>query len=185
MRLAVLASGEGTNLQAILDDGLPVVLVVCNRVGAGCVRRAEAAGVPVVVSPHGAWASREAYDEELVRILRERDVDTVALAGFMRILGPALVREFPGRIVNIHPSLLPAFPGLHAIRQALEHGVRVTGVTVHLVDEGVDTGPILAQRAVGVRDDDDEDSLASRIHAVEHGLYPEVLRRLAPGGAGP
>lgn len=179
MRLAVLASGEGTNLQAMLDAGLAVAVVVCNRPGAGCIARADAAGVHVEVAPHKGWASREAYDAHLVERLGRYDVDTVALAGFMRILTPTFLKAFPGRVLNIHPSLLPAFPGLHAIRQALDHGVKVTGVTVHRVDEGVDTGPILAQEAVAVVDGDDEDSLAERIHAVEHRLYPRVLGRLA------
>ena len=178
MRLAVLASGEGTNLQAILDAGLPVAVVLTNKPGAGCVARAEAAGVAVEVAPHRGWPSRKAYDADLVERLRGHRVDTVALAGFMRILTPTFLQAFPGRVVNIHPSLLPSFPGLHAIRQALDHGVKVTGVTVHRVDEGVDTGPILAQAAVEVLDDDDEDSLARRIHAVEHRLYPQVLRAL-------
>ena len=180
MRLAVLASGEGTNLQAILDGDLSVAVVVTNRPSAGCIDRAERAGVPVEIAPHGGWPSRQAYDAELVRRLGRHQADTVALAGFMRILGPTFLGAFPGRVVNIHPSLLPSFPGLHAIRQALDHGVKVTGVTVHLVDDGVDTGPILAQAPVEILADDDEDSLAERIHAVEHRLYPQVLRTLGP-----
>lgn len=179
MRLAVLASGEGTNLQAILDDGLPVAVVLTNRPDAGCIARAERAGVPVEVVPHEGWPSRRDYDAEVVRRLTRHEVDTVALAGFMRILTPLFLRAFAGRVVNVHPSLLPAFPGLHAIRQALGHGVKVTGVTVHLVDEGVDTGPILAQAAVDVHEGDDEAALAARIHAVEHCLYPQVLRGMA------
>lgn len=176
MTLAVLASGEGTNLQAILDSGLPVEVAVTNRAGAGCIARAAKAGVQTEVAPHKGWPTREAYDADLVERLRRHAVDTVALAGFMRLLTPTFLQAFPGRVLNIHPSLLPSFPGLHAIRQALDHGVKVTGVTVHRVDEGVDTGPILAQAAVEVREGDDEDSLAERIHAVEHRLYPAVLR---------
>ncbi len=179
MTLAVLASGEGTNLQAIVDSGLAVAVVLTNRPGAGCIARAERAGVPVEIAPHKGWPSREAYDADLVERLRRHEVDTVALAGFMRILSPAFLQAFSGRVVNIHPSLLPSFPGLHAVRQALEHGVKVTGVTVHRVDDGIDTGPILAQAPVEIRPDDDEDSLAERIHAVEHRLYPQVLRSLA------
>lgn len=187
MRLAVLASGEGTNLQAILAAGLPVAVLLTDRPGAACVARAERAGVPVEEAPgpprDADPAARQAYDADLVRRLAAHDVDTVALAGFLRVLSPAFLAAFPGRVYNVHPSLLPAFPGLHAVRRALARGVRVTGVTVHRVDEGVDTGPIVAQEAVPVRPDDDEAALLRRLHAVEHRLYPEVLRAVAEGRA--
>jgi phosphoribosylglycinamide formyltransferase-1 len=185
--IGVLVSGSGTNLQAILDAarrgelGAEVRLVVSNRPGVAALERATAAGVPSLVLPHDAHPTREAYDEALALALREHGVTWVALAGFMRLVSPRLLGAFPGRVVNIHPSLLPAFPGLHAQRQALAYGARVSGCTVHFVDEGCDTGPIIAQAAVPVRPDDDEASLSARILAEEHRLYPAVLRALCEG----
>jgi phosphoribosylglycinamide formyltransferase-1 len=186
MNIAVLVSGSGTNLQAILDaqardqlGGGRVVLVLSNVVRARALARAQAAQVPTTVLPHETFATRGAFDAALVATLRQHQVELVALAGFMRLLTPAFLHAFPHRVVNIHPSLLPAFPGAHAQRQALAYGVRVSGCTVHFVDEGTDTGPILAQSAVPVRDDDDEAALSARILAEEHKLYPTVLRALA------
>jgi phosphoribosylglycinamide formyltransferase-1 len=179
--LGVLISGRGSNLQAILDairDGkldARVGVVVSNVADAPGLERARKAGVPTVVLSHKDFRSREEYDEALLERLRAHDVDLVCLAGFMRLLSPVLVRAFRGRILNVHPSLLPAFPGLHAQRQALEHGVKVTGATVHLVDEELDHGPILLQRAVPVLDDDDEESLSARILEQEHRIYPEAI----------
>lgn len=188
MNVAVLVSGSGTNLQAILDagrrgelGGARVVVVVSNVAGVRALERAQAAGVATEVLPHKQFASRQAFDEALVALLRRHQVELVALAGFMRIVTPTLLQAFPQRVVNIHPSLLPAFPGVHAQQQALDYGVRVTGCTVHLVDEGCDTGPILMQAAVPVLDGDDVAALTARILVEEHKLYPAALRALADG----
>ena len=187
LRVGVLASGRGSNLQAILDaTRLPefparVVVVIADRERAMALERAAAAGVPGVFLDPKAYGDREAYDAALLACLDEHGVELVCLAGFMRILGAAFVRRLRGRLINIHPSLLPAFPGLHAQRQALHHGVKVAGVTVHFVDEGVDTGQIIAQASVPVRDDDTEESLSERILVQEHRLYPDVIRRFAEG----
>jgi phosphoribosylglycinamide formyltransferase-1 len=188
MKIGVLVSGSGSNLQAILDaerrgelGGATVALVISNVAGVRALERTEAAGVPARVIPHRDFASREAFDDALVTALGAAGVECVALAGFMRIVTARLLGAFPGRVVNIHPSLLPAFPGAHAQRQALAHGVKVSGCTVHFVDEGCDTGPILAQAAVPVLDDDDEARLAARILVEEHRIYPAALRALADG----
>ncbi len=180
----MLASGRGTNLQALLGHpsvGSRVALVVSDRARAGALDRARLAGVEAVHLDPAAHAGRQDHDLALVTLLRDRRIGLVCLAGYMRILTPGLVRAFWARIVNVHPSLLPAFAGAHAIREALAWGVKVTGVTVHLVDEEVDHGPILAQEAVPVHDDDDEDSLRARIQQVEHRLYPETVEALLDG----
>ena len=185
--LGVLVSGSGTNLQAILDAiaagslDARVRLVVSNRAEAKALERAAKAGVPTLVLSHRDYATREDYDAALVRALREAGVEWVMLAGFMRILTPVFLGAFPNRVINIHPSLLPAFPGLDAQKQALEYGVRVSGCTVHLVDAGTDTGPILAQAAVPVLDGDDRDSLAARILKREHELLVAVLHWISEG----
>jgi phosphoribosylglycinamide formyltransferase-1 len=183
--VGVLCSGSGTNLGALLAaeqrgelGPASIRLVIVNRPGAGAIERATEAGVPVAFMPHGEHATREAYDDALVAALERAGCEVVALAGFMRLVTPHLLRAFPGRVLNIHPSLLPAFPGLHAQRQALEHGVKVTGCTVHLVDQGLDAGPIVLQAAVPVLDEDDEATLSARILAEEHNLYPRALRLL-------
>ena len=183
-RVAVLASGEGTNLQALLDD--PVVapwiaLVVSDRSDAAALERARARGVRAEHLDPAAHADRAAYDRALVDLLRGDGVDLVALAGFMRIVGPELVGAFEGRMVNVHPALLPAFPGTSAVADALAWGVKVTGVTVHLVDEQVDHGPVLFQEAIEVREDDTWDSLEERVHEVEYRLLPAAVRALAEG----
>ncbi|HUJ26229.1 MAG TPA: phosphoribosylglycinamide formyltransferase [Myxococcales bacterium] len=180
-RIGVLASGSGSNLQAILDAKLPVAVVISNVPGAKALARAEAAGVPALLVPHRAYPSRDAYDAELVRLLRQHQVDLVCLAGFMRILTPTFLCDFKNRILNIHPALLPAFPGMHAARQALQAGVRISGCTVHIVDEGTDTGPIVIQAAVPVLDGDSEDSLAERILRQEHRIYPRAIRLFGEG----
>ncbi len=183
-RLAVLASGFGSNLQALLDDpvvGPQIVVVVSDRVGSRALERAREKGVEGVFLDPKASADRTAYDRELLGALRERGIDAVALAGFMRVLGPELVGSFSGRMLNLHPSLLPSFPGSRAVADALEWGVKVTGVTVHLVDEEVDHGPVVLQEAVGVRPDDDWDSLEERIHEAEHRLFPRAVRALIEG----
>jgi phosphoribosylglycinamide formyltransferase-1 len=185
--LGVLVSGNGTNLQAILDAiaagriDARVAIVISNKAGVPALGRAARAGVPQAVISHRDQPSREAFDGELVRALREAGAEWVVLAGFMRVLTPVFLDAYAGRIVNVHPALLPAFPGVNAQRQALDHGVRISGCTVHFVDAGVDTGPIIAQRAVPVLPGDDEATLSERIHAVEHELLVEVLSDIAGG----
>jgi phosphoribosylglycinamide formyltransferase-1 len=185
--LGILISGRGSNLGAILTAvrerrlDARVRIVVSNRQNAAGLALAAESGVPTRVLPHGAHPDRESYDAALVATLREHGVDVVALAGFDRLVTPVFLRAFPGRVVNVHPALLPSFPGLHAQRQALEYGARITGVTVHFVDEQMDHGPIIAQAAVPVLDGDDEETLARRVLAEEHRLYPLALQRLARG----
>lgn len=183
-RLAVLASGGGTNLQALLDDpvvGRWIVLVVSDRRDAPALERARARSVDAVFLDPKAHADRGAFDHALLELLRERGIEVVALAGFMRIVGPELVRAFVGRILNVHPALLPAFPGTSSVADALEWGVKVTGVTVHLVDEEVDHGPIVVQESLPVLPDDDWDALEARVHEVEHRLLPVAVRALVEG----
>ncbi len=224
-RLAVLASGSGSNLQAIIDqlhrpqvvvrdlseamsdggDAVPpaaasparwepllpgeprmeVVLVLSDVPEAFALTRARRAGIPTRVLAPRDFASREEHDLALVAALCEAEPDLVVLAGYMRLLSPAVVRAFPYRIINLHPALLPSFPGTSAIRDALRYGVKITGVTVHFVDEGMDTGPIIAQEAVRVEEGDTEETLAPRIHAVEHRLLPHTIRLLAAGRVKP
>lgn len=186
LRVAVLASGAGTNLQAILDtvhgrDGVEVVAVASDNPEAVALARAEAAGVPIRTFPVSEFADRAARDDALAAWLEEREVGLVVLAGYMQLLTPAFLARFPNRVINVHPALLPSFPGLDAVGQALEHGVRVTGVTVHFVDEGVDTGPIILQRAVPIPPDRTWDALEEAIHAVEHELLPQAIRLIAAG----
>lgn len=183
-RIAVLASGTGSNLQALLDDphvGPRIALVVSDRRDAGALGRARDRGVEAVALEPSAYGSRPEHDAAIASLLEQRGIDVVLLAGYMRILGPAVVRAFPERILNVHPSLLPAFPGARAPRDAIEWGVRVTGVTVHLVDEEVDHGPIVAQEAVEVLPDDDERTLHARIQSVEHRVFPAAARLLTEG----
>ena len=187
LRLGVLVSGSGSNLQALLDAcaqadfPAEVAVVVSNKPQAFALERARRAGVPTRVLEHPAFADREAFDLALLAALREAGVELVCLAGFMRLLGRGFIEAYAGRILNIHPSLLPAFPGLHAQAQALERGVKVAGCTVHFVDSGTDTGPIIAQAAVPVLDGDDEAALTARILAEEHRLYPLAVRLVASG----
>lgn len=184
---AVLISGSGTNLQAILDrvaDGsldCRIPLVVSNRPAAGGLARARRAGVPTRVLEHRGYPSREEYDAALVAALRDAGIELVVLAGFDRIVTRVLLEAFPSRVMNIHPALLPAFPGLHAQRQAVEHGVRIAGATVHFVDEQTDHGPIILQGAVAVAPDDTADTLAQRILQVEHTIYPAAIQLYAEG----
>ena len=186
-RVAVLVSGSGTNLQSLLDaaatPGYParIAVVVSNVPGVRALERAETAGVPTRVLPHQGYPDRAAYDRALVEAIAPFSCTIACLAGFMRLVGPTFLRGFPGGVLNVHPALLPSFPGLHAHRQALEHGVKVTGCTVHLVDEGTDTGPIVAQAAVPVLDGDTEESLQRRIQEQEHRLFPLALGLLAAG----
>jgi phosphoribosylglycinamide formyltransferase 1 len=187
LRVGVLASGRGSNLQALLhasarpDYPAEVVVVISDRERAAALDRARADGVEALFVNPKDFGDRESFDLALVRELTARRVGLVCHAGFMRILSVPYVRAFAGRAMNIHPSLLPAFPGLHAQRQALEHGAKVAGATVHFVDEGVDTGPIVLQASVPVQPDDTEESLSARILAEEHRLYPEAVRLFAEG----
>jgi phosphoribosylglycinamide formyltransferase-1 len=186
-RLGVLVSGSGSNLQALLDAcaqadyPAEVACVVSNVPTAFALERARRAGVPTVVLDHKAFTSRADFDRALGEELRKASVEWVCLAGFMRLLGPDFLTGFPGRVLNIHPALLPAFPGMHAQRQALERGVKIAGCTVHFVDAGTDTGPIIAQAAVPVMPGDDEASLSARILVEEHRLYPLAVRLAVTG----
>ena len=187
-RLGVLISGSGTNLQAILDsvhgrDGIEVACAASNRADAAGLERARAAGVPTEAFPSTDYEDRAARDRALADHLDAEHVDLVVLAGFMELLDAAFVRRFQGRIINVHPSLLPAFPGVRAIEQAIEYGVRVTGVTVHFVDEGVDTGSIVVQEAIPLPYAPDIARVEETIHAVEHRLLPEAIRMIARGAA--
>jgi phosphoribosylglycinamide formyltransferase 1 len=185
-RVGVLISGRGSNLQALIDAeragqlGGHIALVISNVASAPGLERARVAGIATAVCAHGG-RSRELHDQELVERLRATAVDLVCLAGYMRLLSPTFVHAFPGRILNVHPSLLPSFPGLDAQRQAFEYGVKVSGATVHLVEEHLDTGPILVQEAVPVADDDTAETLAARILAAEHRIYPEAVRMMLQG----
>ena len=190
-RLVVLASGTGTNLQAIVDQlhggeagGDPLIEVAgvgSDKPGAGALRRAAQAGIDSSVFPLEEHGDRASRDAAMADWAEELGADLVVLAGYMQLLSPVFVARFPGRIVNVHPALLPSFPGLDAIGQALEHGVRITGVTVHFVDEGVDSGPIIVQRPVPVPPNRDRAALEDAIHRTEHALYPETIRMIAQG----
>ena len=185
MRVAVLASGSGSNFQALVDalnvPGSParVELLLCNVPGATCLERAQKAGVESQVIDHTRFDNREAFDLRVAQTLTAAKIELVALAGYMRLVTPAFLRAFPGRVINLHPALLPAFPGMHAIRQAIDAGVRVTGITVHFVDEGTDTGPIIAQHAVEVLPSDTADTLAERILPHEHRLLSQAVADLS------
>jgi len=182
--VAVLASGEGTNLQALLDDaslGRQVALVVSDRPQARALGRARRAGVQTVVVEPSGFQDRSSYDKALVALLEDERIDVVVLAGFMRILGPEVVSRFENRILNVHPSLLPSFPGDRSVEEALEWGVKLTGVTVHLVDDQVDHGPVVAQEAIPVLPDDDRESLETRVHEVEHRLLPMAVGAMVEG----
>jgi phosphoribosylglycinamide formyltransferase-1 len=185
-RVGVLISGRGTNLQALIDAaargelGGEVALVVSNVECAAGLERARRAGIPALFCDHRG-RSREDFDQNLLDLLAAHQVDLVCLAGFMRLLSSRFISAFAGRILNVHPSLLPAFPGLGPQKQALACGVKVTGATVHLVDEGLDSGPILLQEAVAVREDDTEESLSARILEAEHRLYPRAVRIVLGG----
>lgn len=186
-RISVLVSGNGTNLEAILksveEEDIPgeIVVVISNVEDAYALVRARNHGVEARWVDPKAFPTRADYDRDLVRILSSKQVDLVVLAGYMLLLGPEVLRVFPLRVINLHPALLPSFPGTHGVADALAYGVKVTGVTVHFVDEGLDTGPIIMQEAVAVRGDDGLDALLARIHQVEHRLYPEAIRYFCEG----
>jgi phosphoribosylglycinamide formyltransferase-1 len=183
-RIAVLVSGAGTNLQALLDHpvcGPRISLVVSDRPDVGALDRAADRAVEAVVLERANFDDRDAFDRALADLLRRHGIDVVVTAGYMRLLGPAVLDAYGGRILNVHPSLLPAFPGTQAVADALAYRAKVTGVTVILVDDGVDTGPIVLQEAIAVRDDDDWDSLEARVHDVEHRLLPAATAALVEG----
>jgi phosphoribosylglycinamide formyltransferase-1 len=185
LSLGILVSGSGSNLQAIIDAierkelSATIKVVISNRADAYGLERARTHGSPAVVIAHKSFPSREAFEAELINTLNAHGVTLVILAGFMRLLSPFFIRAFPQRIMNIHPALLPAFPGTHAQRQALEHGVRIAGATVHFVDEEMDHGPIIVQAAVPVYPDDTEETLSARILVQEHRIYPQAIQLYA------
>ena len=187
-RIAVLISGRGSNLHALMDaiaEGrldAQIVVVVSNRADAAGLERTREAGIETLVMDHRAYATRDEYDAAVAAELQRRNVSLVCLAGFMRLIGSPLLDAFPNAILNIHPSLLPAFPGVHAQRQALEHGVKVSGATVHMVTGELDGGPIVVQAPVLVKDDDTEDNLAARILIEEHRIYAEAVKIVLDGG---
>jgi len=183
-KLAVFASGNGSNFQAILDKvksgalEAEISVVVCDKPQAGVIARAETANIPVFCFIPKEYETKAQFEQEILAVLQKHQIDFVILAGYMRLIGETLLTAYESRIINIHPSLLPAFPGKDAIGQAYEAGVKVTGVTVHYVDAGMDTGPIIAQKAVEISKEDTAESIAEKIHAVEHVLYPKVIQEL-------
>ena len=187
LRVAVLASGSGSNFQAIVDSpalkeaGAQIVCLLCNVPGARVVARAEAAKIPTEIVSHKDYAGREEFDAAVVERLNVHKPDLIVLAGYMRMLSSVFLRAFPDKVINIHPALLPAFPGVHGIKDAHDYGVKVTGVSVHFVDEGMDTGPIIAQEATAVAEGESLESLEERIHKIEHALYPKVIAQFAQG----
>jgi phosphoribosylglycinamide formyltransferase 1 len=186
LRVAVLASGAGTNLQALLDrahgaDGVEIVAVASDKPDCSALARAREAGVATAAFPAGEFPDRAARDAALAGWLASQDVELVVLAGYMQLLSSEFLTRFPGRVINVHPALLPAFPGLGAVEQALEYGVKVFGVTVHFVDEGVDTGPVILQRAVELPDARSAEEVLSVLHEIEHELLPEAVRLIASG----
>lgn len=186
-RIAVFASGTGSNFQSLVDAarngelGASVELLVCDKPAARVVQRAQDAGVECHLFTPKDYASREAYEAEIIEVLESKQIDLVVLAGYMRLLTSVMVERYAGRLINIHPSLLPAFAGKDAIGQALDYGVKVTGVTVHFVDGGMDTGPIIAQHPVPVQPGDKAETISKAIHAAEQQLYPEVVSWFAQG----
>ena len=184
MKVGVLASGAGTNLQALLDrahgrDGVEIVAVASDKREAGALQRAERAGVAVAVFSGDDFAERDARDRAMGDWLAGQGVELVVLAGYMQLLSPAFLARFPGRVINVHPALLPAFPGLDAVAQALSYGVKVFGVTIHFVDEGVDTGPVILQRAIELPGATDPEQVLARLRPIEHELLPEAVRLIA------
>ncbi|MDY0204187.1 MAG: phosphoribosylglycinamide formyltransferase [Desulfovibrio desulfuricans] len=185
LNIAILASGSGSNAQAIIDKAAAGVLdvnvccIICNRPGAGVIERAARAGIACVVLDHKAYPDRESYDRAVVQHLQKYDARLVVLAGYMRLLSPVFLDAFSGRVINIHPALLPSFPGVHGGADALEYGVRISGCTVHFVEEKMDGGPVIIQAAVPVNPGEDVDDLMQRIHAMEHRIYPQAIQWLA------
>ncbi|EGP4943922.1 TPA: phosphoribosylglycinamide formyltransferase [Enterococcus faecium] len=188
MRIAVFASGNGSNFQALADylskKGLEASIdwLFCDQPEAYVLKRATALSVPADCFSPKEFDSKKEYEEAILHKLKEKKIDLIVLAGYMRIIGPVLLENYDKRIINIHPSLLPAFPGLHGIRDAFEAGVKETGVTIHYIDQGVDTGPIIRQEKVRIEQEDTFDSLAEKIHRVEHRIYPEVISEIIENG---
>lgn len=184
MRVAIFASGSGTNLQAIIDahiNSIEIALVFSNNTEAYALERAKNNNIPVEVIDNKSYQNREDFDRDILKRIEPYNLDLIILAGYMRILSPVFVRAYKGKIINIHPALLPSFPGINSGRQALEYGVKYTGVTVHFVDEGVDTGPIILQSIVEIDDKDSEESLLEKIHKVEHRIYPDAIKLVSSG----
>ncbi len=185
--IAILASGSGTNAQAMIDKvaagllDVNIALIICNRPGAGVIARAQRAGVPCLVLDHSTFPDRESYDLKLVEALHAAGVELAVLAGYMRLLSATFLTAFHGRVINLHPALLPSFPGIHGGRDALAYGVRISGCTVHFVEEQMDSGPVIIQAAVPVNPDESEETLMERIHAMEHRIYPQAVQWLAQG----
>lgn len=183
-KIAVFASGSGTNFQSIIDAvkrnelNAEVVLLVCDKPGAKAIERAQKANIPTFIFSAKDYQNKAEFEKEILEELKKKEVDFIALAGYMRLIGETILKEYEGRIVNIHPSLLPSFPGIDAIGQAIDAKVKVTGVTIHFVDEGMDTGPIIAQEAVYVDDNETHESLKTKIQKVEHSLYPKTLAKV-------
>lgn len=184
MRVAVFASGSGTNLQAIIDadiQTIEIAVVFTNNPDAYAIERAKKHNIQVEIIDHKNYKTREEYEKHIIEALDPYKLNLIVLAGFMRILSTVFVRAYKNKIVNIHPALLPSFPGINAGRRALEYGVKYTGVTVHFVDEGVDTGPIILQSVVEIEDEDTEDTLLEKIHEVEHRIYPKAIELISSG----
>jgi phosphoribosylglycinamide formyltransferase-1 len=187
LKIGVLVSGRGSNLQALIDAvsskkiKAEISVVISNVPGVAALERAKKNGIKAVVIDGREHSDKSSYEKQIIRTLEENQVGLVCLAGYMKLLSPELVKHFSGRVMNIHPALLPAFPGLHVQRKALEYGVKISGCTVHFVDEGCDTGPIIIQAAVPVLDDDTEETLSARILEQEHRIYPEAVRLFAEG----
>lgn len=187
LKIGVLASGGGTNLQSIIDGcqtgsiNAEIVIVISNNPDSGALKRAESAGIMTQCIDHHSFETRDSFDREIVSTLEENQVELVVLAGFMRIISQRFLDAFPNRIMNIHPALLPSFPGLHVQQKALDYGARFSGCTVHFVDGGVDTGPIIAQAVVPVHDNDTEETLSARILVQEHKIYPQAIQWFAQG----
>ena len=183
-KIAIFASGNGSNFQAIaeaVEKGLlhaSIELLVCDHPGAYCTDRAEMLNIPVFAFHPMEYPSKQAFEQEILQHLQAKEVELIVLAGYMRLVGPVLLRAYPNQIINIHPSLLPAFPGKNAVLQALTAGVKVTGVTVHYVDEGMDTGPIIAQRAVSIQKGESIEDIHGKIQQAEHDLYPRIIEHL-------
>jgi len=187
INIAVFVSGSGTNLQAIIDAKIELAnlaVVVCNKPDAYAITRAEKNNIPVELVNHKDFETREDFEKEIIGRIDKYNIKLIVLAGFMRVLSPYLVRKFKNRIINLHPALLPSFPGIRAAKLALDYGVKYTGCTVHFVDEGVDTGPIILQSVVSIADDDTEETLLEKLHREEHRIYPEAVRLFCEGRLG-
>lgn len=183
-KVGILVSGNGSNLQAIIDEKIAsceIALVISNKPDVYAIKRAQSNNIPVEIINNKNFETREEFERQLIKSLDSRGIELIVLAGFMRVLTPLFVRHYKNRIINIHPALLPSFPGVDAAKQALEYGVKYSGCTVHFVDDGVDTGPIILQAIVGIEDSDTEQTLLERIHKEEHRVFPEAVRLFCEG----